>query len=154
MLNPDGVVAGNYRTSFSGDDLNRWYVHPNKRLNPTISSIKKLVKENSNILAFFDLHGHSRKKSVFFYGPRYPLHHRNYFKQRVIPKLFSEQSEIFRYYSCKFRTEKEKGATARIVMWKEFGIMNSFTLETSFMGYLNSERTTVMFTKSIYEDIG
>jgi cytosolic carboxypeptidase protein 2/3 len=23
MLNPDGVVAGNYRTSFSGCDLNR-----------------------------------------------------------------------------------------------------------------------------------
>lgn len=23
MINPDGVVAGNYRTSFSGRDLNR-----------------------------------------------------------------------------------------------------------------------------------
>ena len=23
MMNPDGVVAGNYRTSFSGRDLNR-----------------------------------------------------------------------------------------------------------------------------------
>ena len=80
MLNPDGVVAGNYRSSFSGDDLNRKYAHPNKRLHPTISSLKKLLKKNSNILAYFDLHGHSTKKSVFLYGPRYPLHHRNYFK--------------------------------------------------------------------------
>jgi len=23
MLNPDGVIAGNYRTAFSGKDLNR-----------------------------------------------------------------------------------------------------------------------------------
>ena len=26
MLNPDGVVAGNYRTSFIGKDLNRLYL--------------------------------------------------------------------------------------------------------------------------------
>lgn len=25
MFNPDGVVAGNYRTSFSGRDLNRGF---------------------------------------------------------------------------------------------------------------------------------
>lgn len=28
MINPDGVIVGNYRTSMSGNDLNRQYLKP------------------------------------------------------------------------------------------------------------------------------
>lgn len=28
MLNPDGVISGNYRASFAGSDLNRQYLKP------------------------------------------------------------------------------------------------------------------------------
>jgi len=28
MINPDGVIAGNYRLSFSGLDLNRQWIDP------------------------------------------------------------------------------------------------------------------------------
>lgn len=34
MLNPDGVVAGNFRTSFSGKDLNRQFNKLNKHIFP------------------------------------------------------------------------------------------------------------------------
>ena len=34
MLNPDGVVVGNYRTSLAGVDLNRVYRKPDKVSNP------------------------------------------------------------------------------------------------------------------------
>lgn len=34
MINPDGVVAGNYRTSFSGRDLNRCFSEINQYLYP------------------------------------------------------------------------------------------------------------------------
>lgn len=34
MLNPDGVVAGNFRTSFSGKDLNRQFDKLNKHVFP------------------------------------------------------------------------------------------------------------------------
>lgn len=36
ILNPDGVIAGNYRTSFAGCDINRTFgdEHENKRLFP------------------------------------------------------------------------------------------------------------------------
>jgi len=36
MLNPDGVIHGNNRTSISGEDLNRVWQNPNKYLHPEI----------------------------------------------------------------------------------------------------------------------
>jgi NADH:ubiquinone oxidoreductase subunit len=86
------------------------------------------------------MHAHSKKKSVFMYGPHYPLHNEKYFKLRVIPKLLSERNEMFRYYSCKFRNEKSKQKAARLVIWNEFNIMNSFTIEASFHGWLAPDR--------------
>ncbi len=44
MLNPDGVINGNYRCSLAGSDLNRRYKVPSKVLHPVIFSIKKLVR--------------------------------------------------------------------------------------------------------------
>jgi len=34
MINVDGVLVGNYRTSFIGKDLNRLYMQKNSNLNP------------------------------------------------------------------------------------------------------------------------
>jgi cytosolic carboxypeptidase protein 2/3 len=45
MINPDGVVWGNYRCSISGMDLNRKWKNPDGVLFPEITSIKKLVAE-------------------------------------------------------------------------------------------------------------
>jgi murein tripeptide amidase MpaA len=64
MLNPDGVVNGNYRTSLAGCDLNRRWKAPNKKLHPTIYNLKKLIKElheERGLALYCDLHGHSRK---------------------------------------------------------------------------------------------
>ena len=64
MLNPDGVVNGNYRCSLAGCDLNRRWKSPSEVLHPTIFHVKKLVKEvyqERGIVMFCDLHGHSRK---------------------------------------------------------------------------------------------
>ena len=45
MLNPDGVINGNYRCSLAGCDLNRRWKVPNKTLHPTIFHTKRLVKQ-------------------------------------------------------------------------------------------------------------
>jgi len=45
MINPDGVVAGNYRTSFSGRDLNRKFNEIGKFLYPEINGLVGLVKK-------------------------------------------------------------------------------------------------------------
>lgn len=157
MVNVDGVIIGNYRTCYSGNDLNRKYHNPDEYLHPTVCSIKNLIKKlvtpdnneeniDNEIFAYIDMHGHSRKKNVFIYGPYYPLHSEKYFKMRIIPKLISEETTKFRFFSCKFRIEKSKEKAARIVLWREFNIMNCFTFEASFHGYLNKERETENFT--------
>ena len=40
MLNPDGVIIGNYRCSLSAHDLNRQYVSPSPKLFPECNAIK------------------------------------------------------------------------------------------------------------------
>jgi len=44
MLNPDGVINGNYRTSLSGQDLNRCWGNPSQKIHPTIWHAKRLIK--------------------------------------------------------------------------------------------------------------
>jgi len=91
------------------------------------------------------MHGHSKKKNIFIYGPYYQIHHENYFRMRIIPKLLSEETAMFRYFSCKFKLEASKMRTARVVLFKEFGIMNSFTIEASFQGYISKNRQNKEF---------
>ena len=43
MLNPDGVVVGNSRTSLAGVDLNRVYKKPHHDLFPTVYHTKALL---------------------------------------------------------------------------------------------------------------
>ncbi|CBJ33673.1 ATP/GTP binding protein-like 4 [Ectocarpus siliculosus] len=45
MLNPDGVVNGNYRCSYLGFDLNRHWLDPTAWAQPEILSVKTLVAE-------------------------------------------------------------------------------------------------------------
>ena len=86
MINVDGVIIGNYRASMSGNDLNRRFADPDKKLHPEVQQIKNIIKNltygkkkdiiNKNaieileedIVAYIDMHGHSRKKCVFIYG--------------------------------------------------------------------------------------
>jgi hypothetical protein len=51
-----------------------------------------------------------------------------------IPENVNHFCPIFSTKECKMALEKEKDATARIVLYKEFGINNSYTLEATFYG--------------------
>lgn len=88
------------------------------------------------------------------YGPGYPIHDVRYLKMRVLPKLMSEQSELFRFYSCKFRIQRSKERTARVVLWREFNVMNCYTLEASFYGFFDKERETKEFMHSHLLKVG
>ena len=112
------------------------------------------ARQSDPIAGFIDIHGHSRKKSVFMYGPHYPLHNERYLKSKVLPKILDDKTQMFRFYSCKFRIEKSKIKTARVVLFKEFGIMNCFTLEASFHGFIDKDRSTTELTTESLEQMG
>ncbi|KAL4450839.1 hypothetical protein ABPG74_011681 [Tetrahymena malaccensis] len=135
ILNVDGTVIGNYRTSFSGLDLNRQFSQSDRQLLPEVYHLKRIVRKDhnmNNLIAFFDLHGHSVRKNCFIYGPYFAKNELNYYKSKFIPYLFSLRSNTFRYKSCKFTNQNYKKETARLVFHKQFGVFNSFTLEASF----------------------
>lgn len=44
MLNPDGVIVGNYRCSLAARDLNRNYRHPRKESFPTVWHTKNMIE--------------------------------------------------------------------------------------------------------------
>lgn len=72
MLNPDGVLIGNYRTGIIGDDFNRQFNVNKHEFYPEISALKRLVascKKEGEVELFLDLHGHSVLKNSFIYGP-------------------------------------------------------------------------------------
>ena len=55
-------------------------------------------------------------------------------KEKTFPKLMEKVSDIFSFNDCLFGLQKGKESTARIVIFKELGIVNSYTVEASFCG--------------------
>ncbi len=99
--------------------------------------IKRFQNERK-ILLYLDFHGHSRKKNSFVYGCN---HKGTDFDNRrknglisVYPLLLAKINQIFAFKDCWFNIEKCKESTARVVCFWELGILNSFTLETTFYG--------------------
>lgn len=134
MLNPDGVINGNYRCNLAGVDLNRQWKDPQKLLHPTIFAAKKLIKSFSRereVSLICDLHGHSRRKNIFMYGcedPDYPE------LTREFPYVLSKLSSYFSFKSSSFRMQKSKESTLRITIYKETKVAKTYTLESSFCG--------------------
>ena len=48
--------------------------------------------------------------------------------------LCCHKNTLFKFSDCRFRIERSKESTARVVIFRDFNIMNSFTLECSFFG--------------------
>ena len=134
MMNPDGVVCGNYRTSLAGCDLNRRWINPNEILHPEIFSAKQMILKFSTqrqIGLILDLHGHSGANNIFTYG--IPIKE-NPRESKVFPFLLSKMSNAFSYEQCKFKLNKTKYGTARINLFHELSVPNIFTIEASFYG--------------------
>ncbi|XP_053417733.1 cytosolic carboxypeptidase 2 isoform X1 [Nycticebus coucang] len=152
MLNPDGVIVGNYRCSLAGRDLNRHYKTILKETFPCIWYTRNMIKrllEEREVLLYCDFHGHSRKNNIFLYGcnsnnRKYWLH------ERVFPLMLSKNApDKFSFHSCNFKVQKCKEGTGRVVMWR-MGILNSYTVESTFGGStLGSKRDTHFTTEDL-----
>ncbi|XP_051031819.1 cytosolic carboxypeptidase 3 [Phodopus roborovskii] len=156
MLNPDGVIVGNYRCSLAGRDLNRNYTSLLKESFPSVWYTRNMIHrlmEKREVILYCDLHGHSRKQNIFMYGC--DGSHRQkakglYLQQRIFPLMLSKNCpNKFSFSACKFNVQKSKEGTGRVVMWK-MGIRNSFTLEATFCGStLGNKRGTHFSTKDL-----
>ena len=155
MLNVDGVVNGSSRCNLAGVDLNRCWIDPSRKLHPTIYHMKNMVRkfqEDRDIFLVCDLHGHSRKKNIFMYGNSGRVNDR--MKEKIFPKLIDKNLDVFNLSDCSFQVQKAKEATARIVMWKEMGITNTFTLEASFCGPDQGKYADYHFNIDLLEEVG
>jgi len=152
MLNPDGVINGNYRCGLSGQDLNRVWENPSRKVNPTIYYTKLMLKrfqEDREVALFVDLHGHSRKKDCFMYGCE-----SRSLEERVFPSLMANECDFFKFSSCNFAVQKSKARAARVVVNKEFGIQSCYTLEAAFSGASVGRLAGKQFTTYNYEEMG
>lgn len=139
MLNPDGVVNGNHRCALSGKDLNREFLKPDRRRNPTIFYLKALCRywkevEGRNLILYGDFHGHSRRKNFFIFGCSARKLTHGIVVEKVFPRLLEDLVPYFSYSGCGFKVQRAKRMTGRVVFWRELGIRMSFTLEGSMMG--------------------
>ncbi|XP_033050552.1 cytosolic carboxypeptidase 3 isoform X2 [Trachypithecus francoisi] len=154
MLNPDGVIVGNYRCSLAGRDLNRNYTSLLKESFPSVWYTRNMVHrlmEKREVILYCDLHGHSRKENIFMYGCDGSDRSKTlYLQQQIFPLMLSKNCpDKFSFSACKFNVQKSKEGTGRVVMWK-MGIRNSFTMEATFCGStLGNKRGTHFSTKDL-----
>ncbi|XP_038052141.1 uncharacterized protein LOC119724900 isoform X2 [Patiria miniata] len=157
MLNPDGVIVGNYRCSLAGRDLNRNYKSVLKDSFPSVAHTKLMIKklmEEREVAIYCDLHGHSRKQNVFIYGCENKDNPKRRLRERIFPVIMGRNAaDKFSYDICKFKVQKSKEGTGRVVVW-QMGIMNSYTMEATFCGSTLDDKKTGHFRTADYEAMG
>ena len=157
MMNPDGVLVGNSRTSFAGCDLNRRWGKPNEIIHPEIFHTKEMITKlatQRNIAFVIDCHGHFGTFNSLFYC--------NYKDDQRTCKLFpyicSRLSKIISFQQCTFSMPKYKLSTERISLFNELDDEdndNIVALETSFFGInRNGEYSHLYFNSSLLKEIG
>eukprot|EP01112_Ceratiomyxa_fruticulosa_P004461 TRINITY_DN15001_c0_g1_i1.p1 TRINITY_DN15001_c0_g1~~TRINITY_DN15001_c0_g1_i1.p1 ORF type:complete len:574 (+),score=117.05 TRINITY_DN15001_c0_g1_i1:185-1723(+) len=116
--------------------------------------IKSFIQERELVL-YMDLHGHSRKKNVFMYGCENPIGGPiKRFQEMIFPRLLELSCPIFSFADSTFHIQKSKESTARVVVRREFGIINSYTLEASFCGSTKPSLDNLHFTVRDYQHVG
>jgi hypothetical protein len=122
MINVDGVICGNTRTSLSGCDLNRRWSNPNIILHPEIFYTKEMImnfSEKYKIECIVDFHGHFGAFNSFFYG--------NYKEDNLVmgkyfPFSCAKKSKVIQFEKSKFKMPKYKRGTGRINLFNELNV--------------------------------
>mmetsp|Transcript_66276 Transcript_66276/g.176811 ORF Transcript_66276/g.176811 Transcript_66276/m.176811 type:complete len:1072 (-) Transcript_66276:128-3343(-) len=135
-LNPDGVIHGNYRCSLAGVDLNRRWGDPHVMIHPVVYAMKSYIRkiqqsQGAGVYMALDLHGHSKKTGMFFYGCEFKSNVAKSLRLQVYPKLVSLLYPDVVFESCTFHMQRSKSTTARCVMFRELEVPYVYTIESS-----------------------
>ena len=154
IVNVDGVICGNSRTSLSGCDLNRRWINPNEYLHSEIFYLKELIFNFVNkfkVDYIIDFHGHFGAFNSFFYANN---------KEddisfcKSFPFICGKISKIIEFNKSIFKMPKYKKGTGRINIYKELNIENIVTLETSYFGCNQGEYINQYFNIDMLKEIG
>lgn len=168
MLNPDGVIRGNFRMNTLGKDLNRMWVDAEPQTTPTIHYTKQMIQKTVNsrdIYLFCDFHGHSTKNNFFLYSCKsIPLcssysssiinNNKGTFIDQVLPYLLHKENFYFDRNACVNKINPSKIKTARAVLKNEFKVDLSYCLESSMGSIKLANGTLIPFTIELYKNIG
>ena len=157
IMNPDGSLVGNSRTSFAGCDLNRRWQKVNELIHPEVFYTKQMIlklAEQRNIAFIIDFHGHFGTYNALFYG--------NYKQNKKTCKLFpyicSKLSKIISFQQSTFSMPRYKKSTERISLFNELEDEdndNIVCVETSFFGTSNhSPYGKIYFNSNLLKEIG
>lgn len=110
---------------------------------------------NHPIFTFVDVHGHSRKKYFFFYGCNPLLSWNKADKlladgsnRQTVPEAMTFDENMKTSF-CQYKIDKKKESTCRVVMWREFGVKESLTLECSYCCGENKKKMTTEMLRKI-----
>lgn len=144
IVNPDGVVGGNYRCNTQGRDMNRHFFADDdpEGLKIRLTEVElirsylkeRLPKGEGMFKMFLDIHAHSAQNSIFCYAPIDEDTAKNAVIKRF-PMVLDNLSKYFLYENCKFGNERYKKNCARLGVFRDFGLPNSFTIESSCYAY-------------------
>ena len=56
------------------------------------------------------------------------------YREQIFPMMYDRLCPYFKFNGCSFAIQKIKESCGRVVMWREFQLINSFTCEASFCG--------------------
>ena len=161
MVNPDGIVAGNYRCTTQGKDPNRFFFADDdpegkhriievelvrafmeQHFNP------KDINKRSKLSMFLDIHAHSGQRDIFVYAPNVP-NSADQENIKMFPAILDEISPYFNYDGCKFGNEKYKKNCARLGVYRDYALHNTYTIESSCWGYTDPDTDATMQFKEL-----
>ncbi|CAI2299323.1 unnamed protein product [Caenorhabditis sp. 36 PRJEB53466] len=172
MINPDGVINGSHRCSLAGIDLNRAWDRPNEQLHPEIYAAKAVIQYlcevvNKKPFAYVDLHGHSKKWDYFVYGNNAADSWRADDVAEVAVAQLEEDAHLalpkaleqtcggrFNASECRFNIARSKESSARVNVWRQFGVATSYTLESTFCGFHKGQNNGYQINTSDLKEIG
>ena len=70
---------------------------------------------------------------------------------QTLPRILHLTSPVFSWQNCSFVVEKAKETTARVVVWRQIGVIRSYTMESSYCGIDKDGKYKVATPQSIYQ---
>ena len=122
-----------------------------------VELLRDYMKANlprSGIQMFLDIHAHSVESSIFVYSPE-PKSMSDIVKTRNFATKLDEMSEIFSFEKCTFSNEEYKKNCARLGVFRDQNLVNSYTIESSCYGYdvkLSDHEKALIEAKRKYDE--